>query len=234
MVLDVKDRRILYYLSIDSGISRSQLAKKVALSQSSVKYRIARFRQLGIIKRFACIINLGALNLTTFNLLIRSKDMKSQDYLRKALISHKYATSVMVLSGKWDFFVELVAKDFIHFSEMIKSLITQYSEEIMGYSTFISRDTLRVEHIPPTIYEGLNLKEQLPQRKKKKQIQIDNIDRNLLFELNKDSSLTFVELAEKINSSVDVVRYRIKQLKENNILIKCFAEISVRELGYTQ
>jgi DNA-binding Lrp family transcriptional regulator len=64
--LDIKDRKLLYYLSEDSRLSYTQLAKKVALSKNAVKYRITRLKTMGVIKQFTSVINLGALRYYTF------------------------------------------------------------------------------------------------------------------------------------------------------------------------
>jgi DNA-binding Lrp family transcriptional regulator len=50
--LDVKDRKILYHLDLDSRQPFSQLGKKVGLSKDLVAYRVKKLHERGIIKNF--------------------------------------------------------------------------------------------------------------------------------------------------------------------------------------
>lgn len=71
MTLDIKDRRLIYYLSQDARLTNTQLAKKIGLSKNAVQYRIERLKKEGVVKKFASIVNLSSLNLTTVDLLLK-------------------------------------------------------------------------------------------------------------------------------------------------------------------
>jgi len=55
--LDLKDRKILYYLDINSRQSNSDIAKKVGLSKEVVNYRIKRLEKEGIIKGYYTVLD---------------------------------------------------------------------------------------------------------------------------------------------------------------------------------
>ena len=50
--LDLKDKKILVELELNSRRSNNQIAKKVNLSKEVVKYRIDRLLEKGVILRF--------------------------------------------------------------------------------------------------------------------------------------------------------------------------------------
>jgi DNA-binding Lrp family transcriptional regulator len=50
--IDLKDRKILYQLDINSRQSYSQIAKKVGLSKTVLVYRINRLKEKGVIRKF--------------------------------------------------------------------------------------------------------------------------------------------------------------------------------------
>ena len=50
--LDLKDRKILYHLDINSRQSFSQLGKKVGLHKDVVAYRVKKLQEKGVIKCF--------------------------------------------------------------------------------------------------------------------------------------------------------------------------------------
>ena len=50
--MDVKDRKILYHLDIDSRQSFNNIGKKVGLTRDNVAYRVKRLQDKGIITNF--------------------------------------------------------------------------------------------------------------------------------------------------------------------------------------
>ena len=66
--MDKKDRKLLYYLSLNSRESHTQLSKKIGLSKNSVKYRIERLQKEGVIKQFTIMPNFSKCKLDTFNM----------------------------------------------------------------------------------------------------------------------------------------------------------------------
>ena len=61
---------------------------------------------------------------------------------------------------------------------------------------------------------------------------LDAFDRKILFELEKDSSLSMSALAKRIKRSKESVSYRIARLMEQNILRNCTAIVDMSKLGY--
>jgi len=59
ILLDKKDKKILYYLDFDSRQTLSQLAKKVGLSKQVIDYRIKSLVKRKIISQFYTVINIS-------------------------------------------------------------------------------------------------------------------------------------------------------------------------------
>ena len=55
--IDLKDKKILFELDLNSKITYSALSKKVGLKQETVRYRVKRLQDEGIIYRFITIID---------------------------------------------------------------------------------------------------------------------------------------------------------------------------------
>src|SRR3989344_6493362 len=107
--LDLKDKKLLWALSQDARLSRSQLAKQLGLSKNAVTYRIERLQREGIIEKFIAIINIGALRLDTFCLLLKfNEDIYGNPDILTYFKEQPFINWAVVLSGDWDFFVEFV------------------------------------------------------------------------------------------------------------------------------
>jgi DNA-binding Lrp family transcriptional regulator len=233
--LDVKDIKLLYYLSIDARISDTQLAKKITLSKNAVKYRVERLKKLGIIKQFSATINLGTLDLDTFTLLLKfNEDIYKNQKIINFFKNHEFADWVAILSGDWDIFAEFVCKDLSHLFNIIDSIIKEFGSILNTYQLLFSRDTLRVEHLISEFYKKINLPS-IPVKPRRIEItKIDKTDKKILNLLAQNSSLSFHEIAYKLNLTLDIVRYRIKNLIKQQIIVKFFPEISLPKLGYTE
>lgn len=233
--IDVKDKKLLYQLSVDGRVSYTQLAKKVSLSKNAVKYRVDRLKNEGVIKNFASTINLGSLNLTTFTLLLKFND---DIYKNKEIIdyfrNYEFADWVITLSGDWDIFTEFVCKDFNHMFSIIEDIVKEFKETLNTYQVLFSRDTLRVEHLIADFYKDIKFPILPVKDRRIEPHKIDKIDRRILNTLAEDSSLTAPEIADKLNLTMDIVRYRMKNLINNSVIVKFFPEISLPKLGYTE
>ena len=64
--IDLKDRKILYQLDLDSRQSFRSIGKKVGLSKDVVASRVKKLQELGIINRFYTEIDLFKLGYICF------------------------------------------------------------------------------------------------------------------------------------------------------------------------
>ncbi len=233
--LDVKDKKLLYYLSTDSRLSYTQLSKKISLSKNTVKYRIQRLKDKGIITKFASIINLGSINLTTVALLLRfNEDIYENPSIIEYFKNHNKVNWVASLSGQWDIFAEFIVPNITSIEEILDNIILRFGNLLNTYQIFFSSFPLRVEHLTSDFYKDLQIKEVQKKQRTKNIYKIDEIDKKILQVLNEDSSLSLLKIAEKLELTTDIVRYRIKNLKDKGIILKFFSEINLKNLGYTE
>lgn len=61
---------------------------------------------------------------------------------------------------------------------------------------------------------------------------LDKIDKRILYELDKNSRISEARLAKIIRKSRETVRYRMRQLEKEGIILRYFAYIDVTRLGY--
>ncbi len=233
--LDQKDRKLLFYLSQNARFSQTQLSRKIVLSKNAVKYRIARLQKEGIVSKFSTVINLGAIHLDTFTLLLRfNQDIYTNPKLKEFFQNHPFVNWIVSIAGQWDLFVEFVYQDHSHGNEIIQEILSKFGESIHEYKTAFSYEVLRVEHFLPEICAGIKLEETAPAARTKEKFKLDQTDAKILTLLNQDSSQPLLKIAQQSGLSLDVVRYRIKHLLKKEVIIKFSAEISLSKLGYTE
>lgn len=233
--LDVKDKKLLYYLSQDCRQSDTQLSRKIQLSKNGVKYRKERLVKEGVITKFASVVNIGKLNLETIGLLLKfNEDIYEKKEIIEYFKNNNLVNWVVTLSGQWDLFVEVIIKDYRHSYKIINEIIERFSGVLNTYKTFFSMDILRVEHLIADFYKDLELEEPVLKKRGLEIYKIDKIDKSILHILNQDSSLPYLQIAQRLGVTIDVVRYRIRNMVGAGVIIKFFSDVSLSKLGYTK
>ena len=126
--LDEKNRDILKYLESDGRVQYKEIAEKLDISSDTVKYRIDKMREQGVIESFVPVINYNKLGLfqyagiLKFNYLDKENERKvcdlfcdSKCVMRaiKNLNSEEFfVTLIFTSDDERDAFEELVAKKF--------------------------------------------------------------------------------------------------------------------------
>ena len=84
--LDLKDRKILFELDLNSRQPYAAIAKKVGLSKQVVKFRVERLVRKGVIKKFVTLWNISKLGYSQYNIYLRFKRINYRDrILRQGL-----------------------------------------------------------------------------------------------------------------------------------------------------
>jgi DNA-binding Lrp family transcriptional regulator len=231
-ILDRKDKKLLFLLSRNARLSNSQLARELRIAKNSVRYRIGRLEKEGLLERFTCTVNLGALGLETFVLLLKfNEDIYASPEILGYFKNHAYSDWVAVLSGDWDILAEFVCKDFQHLKRIVSEITERFGARLACYETIFSFEVLKVEHLPGDLFpEGaysVKPREFHP-------VTLDTTDRKLLGLLADSGRLTSVELGEKAGIETDTARYRLKRLLKDGVVSSFFASADLRKLGYSE
>lgn len=229
--LDLKDRKILHFLSADSRMPYSRIAKSIGLSKDAVKYRINRLEKNGIIQEYTVIINTSLLGYDTYHLFIKLRMV--DDIVQKRIISAikelAFVKAIVEFNDKYDFEISFIARnvreaDF--FMEKILDIFSDYLQEheLLAITKFYSQRTL------PRSFYGVadNQNENINESKQA----IDEKDKIILQMLSTDASLPIYSVAQKIGLTPEATMYRLKKLKERGIINRFVPLINHSALGY--
>lgn len=223
--LDLKDWKILEQLCTDARASHNSIAKSVGLSKNAVTYRVDRLVKKGVISGFFTVFSLGPLNVNVYNVFIRlsGKEQELVGFLK----NHPNTRIVDRLVGEWNFLVEFVSNldVFYHFLDELKSRFAGVLDVFEVHPEFeaYKLEQLPVELVkerPPVVFKHMD------------NVEIDDVDVRLLFELNKNCTATLFELAGKLGVTYETVSARIKKLKEKGVILRFSAKINLGALGY--
>ena len=231
MNLDLKDRKILYQLDINSRQPNSVIGKKVGLSKEVVKYRINRLKKLGIIKNFITVLNDYSLDYHTYRIYIKFRDLS---HIKEERIVNYLKNKVKWLvktRGNWSFCFTVITKNVLAIEELINDIKNRFSKDFVKLSFSIITRVYNFQKnflIKHKIYKS-NYSVMGEVVKKYK---ADEIDIKILKILQDNARINSVDIAELVNSNNRVVRYRIKRLIKNKVIIGFKVLLNFEKINY--
>jgi Lrp/AsnC family transcriptional regulator, leucine-responsive regulatory protein len=231
LVLDKKDKHLLYLLDVNARTPFSELGKKTRISKQLVKYRIERLQKEGIVKGYYPLIDHSKLGFIPIRVYIKftglnpSKKKEIIDYLS----GEAKVWIVGLLSGKWDLVFGISIRKVGDFHEFWDKFLEFYLQFVKSYSSSIyspiyhystsylidSKDFSRVR----IIGEG-------------EKADFDSKDILILKALSLDARSSLLDISSKVRLSPKSVHLRIKRMESAGIIQGYRALVDLDKLGY--
>ncbi len=234
--LDLKDRKILYHLDIDSRQSFAQIGKKVGLHKDAVALRVKKLQENRIIYNFFTDIDiskLGYIHLRYYFVYQYASPEKRKEILDH-FINNSYSLTVNSLEGQYDVSVYMAVRDiydFYHFWDDAFSKFSKYFskrsfslfcyEKMYCFSFLIDEDSTERTDLDNVWEIG-----------GRSAVKIDNLDFELLKLINADARIPIIKLAEKLKCSTQTINSRIKNLINLGVIRGFKVEIDFSKLKY--
>ena len=232
--LDLKDRKILYELDYDSRQSLSKIGKKVGLHKNVVLYRLKRLEKLGIIGFYYTVIDSFKLGYWSFRVYIVLQNMNPN--IRKEIINYfvgnKYTWWVGTFEGSYDLAVVMWVKDIHDFHIFWDNTLKKYRPyfkdqifcnyvqlQLFRHSFIVNKYDIRDREIHEITGGG-------------RKVKTDELDFQILEILAKNARIPTVEIAKKLNSTVDTIKNRVKRLTKLDVIQGFRVNIDYTKLGY--
>ncbi len=218
--LDLKDKKILYELDINSRQPNSEIAKKVGLSKQLAGFRIKRLISEKIIQSFYTIIDISKLGFTVHKnfLRLQNVDGKKETEILNFLKNNPNVVWVASCDGVFDLAFGTWAKDVAFLNNTLTELNKKFGEYIS------EREIATIIHGEYFVRDYLINKEEPSSFRRfffgsiPEPIKLDIIDWKILLELGKDSRITAVDISKITEVSSDAIAARIKKLEKSGII----------------
>ena len=218
--LDVKDRKILYELDVNSRQTNSEMAKKVGLSKQVVGFRIKRLIKENLISFFYSVIDISKLGFTVHKnfLRLQNLDKGKEKELINFLVTHPNVVWVASCDGRFDLAFGTWAKDMNFLDKTITELNKKFGEYIAE------------RQIATVIRGDYFIRDYLISREKHSHyresffgavpapVKMDKNDWEILVLLGKNSRITAVDISKEVQLSVDAIAERIKKLEKSGVI----------------
>lgn len=225
--MDVKNKKILGELVVNSRIPLNRLAKKVGLSREVVTYRINQLKSKGIITNFHAVIDegkIGYLRNTCF-IQLKGVSLSEEKVFLDYLKGHDSITYIGTVIGKWNVVFDIISKDRADMQEIVKEIQDKIKKYISTFS--IVGNLISGGYYPEKIFGAQRRKEERGGK-----IKIDKTDLKILKMLSMNSRVEYSELSKKLNMTANTIKYRIKNLEGSGVISYYTISVDIKKLGY--
>lgn len=122
-MIDLIDHKIINVLKVNSRLSFAEIGRKVSLSPSSVRERIQKLEDLGVIKSYSVKLNQNSIGngLEVF-IMLKIFDGKLEDILSE-IVTYPEIEKVHRITGPYNIHMHVVLRDQLHLQQFIDKLI---------------------------------------------------------------------------------------------------------------
>ena len=235
--LDLKDRKILYHLNLDSRQSFAQIGRKVGLHKDVVSYRVNKLVEKGVIRHFCAYINDSKLGYHHIRLYINFQFITPE--VKKEIIDYfvnsKYLEFVHTTEGHYnlvlivstknipEFFHKFWYKSLKKYRKYFSNIVFSYAthNQLYPYSFLIDENNKRkINDIKKMEFDRTNV------------VKLDKIDLEIIKIIGLDSRIPTIEIANKLDVSTNTVISRINSLLDSGVIQRFRIFLDLSKLGY--
>ena len=232
--LDLIDRRILYELDKNCRISDNKLAKLVNRSRESVRNRIKKMQNQGIITEFLTALNPAKAGYLFYKLYLQLRNNpKERKEFFNFLHNHKGMYWYGTNDGVWDCHMTIFAKNPHEFNDIKNEIYRKFKNLIIKRDIgqlvktrqypkkYLLDKTQKIGEIEEKYFAGDVEHEK-----------IDELDIKIMMFLTHNARASLVDISKNVDSTIDIVRARIKKLEEKKIIIQYRIAVDQSKIGY--
>jgi DNA-binding Lrp family transcriptional regulator len=230
---DLKDRKILYELDLNSRQSFSQIGKRVGLSKQVVQYRINQLIKRGVIKYFYTMLDTAKLGYMGFRIYLKLQDVSLQkegeiiDYL----IDNRYTWWLSSTDGKWDIDVLVWSKSVHEFEKFWTEFLLKYRRNIQD--KLISIYTILYHYRRSYFLGDVPDESKVEVVSKGPEVMLDEKDLGILKVIAMNARMPSLEIGGRLKISPQMVSQRIRKMMKAGVIQGFRPMIDLNAIGYS-
>ena len=214
-------------------------------------YRIKNLEKKGLIKEYITVLNPAKLGMQIFIVYLQMQNLseaKENEFIHK-LINHSATHYITRCLGKYDFIFDIFATSIDEFDRIFRALLNEFGHHVKHYEISPILDVIKYVHLAESFSRDISLNQfkfisdsSFMKELTHKRIDftpttattasLDEKDLKILYALSTHSNLQLQQLEQKLHISADTIKYRIKKLIEQNVILGFLPIINLSMLGY--
>lgn len=228
--IDNLDKRIIYLLDRNSRQSASEIGKKLRVHKNVVNFRINKLVEKGIIRQFVAMISPSVLGLIPCKVYLQLQNFDEKR--QKEIISFIQTLPLYwaaKVSGRWDFIIGVLVKDFQEFNEIKQKILNNLGKDIIKKDISILVEAPHYYRDYLTDSKTNEIKYWIKSTKKQ---EFDEKDVEILKILSKNCRTPIVDLSDKLKINVKTCINRIKNLEKKGVIYDYRISLNLEKIGY--
>jgi len=210
--LDLYDKKIIFYLSQNSRMPITELAKKLKISPQRLKYKVEKLKKE--ILSPAMFLNFPLLDINSYMIFVP----KLEEEQVQKLFLDKSIYFIMQSIGEYQWVINVVTED-----------IEDFCKENLGESNF---EIKQITNTYADNFNPFNLQIKPFPDKKDHKIKLDKKDYFILTDLINNPTSPLLEIQERTKIDRQTIRQKIKKIEEANIIQKFRYSINLFKMGF--
>ncbi len=229
--IDLKDKKLLFELDLNSRQSVSNIAKKLRINKNTVNFRINRLVKEGYILGFYPVIDISRLGYFAFRVYFQffNTTGKQEKEILDYLIDNKQCGVVAELEAFYDvmfMFITTNIYEFEKFWSKIKKKFRQcfWNEKIhfMTSATHLKRKYLSYK-------KESSFKEEKTGNQEK--VKFDKKDLKILSQLARNCRISALEISQLTKIPARTIIYKIREMEKKEIIKDYRINLNLEKLG---
>ncbi len=226
--LNIKDEKIIQAIADQGRLPYTKIGQYTHLSKDSVKARLKSLLQRKIILSFIPLVDYSKLKYEFFYIFIKFGALvKKRDIFVTRAKKNGHVVAVTRVIGEYDYELQVLAKD-------TQQLYATLNELLLP----VKKDVSRINVVNASSFYLYSMQTgkgnkmfNYPKKGVHHNYHVDQMDLNILKRLSYDARESFVSLAKAMKTTPENIRYHIKKLIENGIIISFHARTNKHALG---
>ncbi|HLC51996.1 MAG TPA: Lrp/AsnC family transcriptional regulator [Candidatus Nanoarchaeia archaeon] len=231
--MNLKDKKLLYYLDYGARSNLSFLSKKLQLSKQNIHYKIKKLEDQKLIESYITVFDIHKLGYLTYRAYIRLGKVTDKDTyeISQSLIGNKSILWLVSIEGTWDFEIVFVAKNYIEFANQFEEIKQSLGDKLVKFNLSMTIINLHYKK-DYLINQDRKLTEIAYYGKAPQFKEIDRTDIGLIMELSKNCRRSNQEIGKLLGISHHTVKSRIERMEKEGIIQSHRTKINFQKMGY--
>lgn len=230
MELKPADYKLLSYLYHNNRESITKIAKATKLTREQVDYKIKKYVDSGLIRRFVTLFDYNKFGYNYFIiLLLKFEKVSSIKAFSQKLGKNKNCISYGYVYGKYDLLLNCIFKNEEEFSDFISNLISDKTNRVSDY--FVIKPSF-AELYPLKFFKHKDKESMTLVDVKSKERRFNKKDLGILKIIAKDGRVKLIDIAKKLNISSELALYKLRKLYKDKVILGSRIQFDMAKLNY--
>jgi Lrp/AsnC family leucine-responsive transcriptional regulator len=228
--MNKKEKLVIEQLDRNAKVKINELAKKLLISKQACYNIIKSLEKKGIIKGYITVIDtyrLGANNVYIF-LEIRGLSSEEMKKRQNKLKEIEALTSITNLFGDYDLGISVYFRDLIELSHILNKIDFIFGKSIEKKSIHLTKSHIVQSMVFEDKKDRISFKREIV----KDFIKITPLEKKILELIGFNSRLNYIDIGEHLGVSPNTVKYHIKKLENEKVILGCKTLLDYSKLGY--